>query len=167
MLSRIFWVGIAGIALVTGMVLQDGDWFFDMARESEISAKTDRAVDRTVDRVVDRAVDVGADSMQVVGTDGREIDVPPETKRAFGEAIGRLVKAEASLAILRAREGSSENIRMASARRDQARAEVDALKAAIKQQEEAAKLAGGDVSQQIEQDIRDEVRATVRDAVRN
>ena len=30
MLSRIFWVGIAGIALLTGMALQDGDWIFDL-----------------------------------------------------------------------------------------------------------------------------------------
>ena len=167
MLSRLFWVGIAGVALVTGMILQDGDWFFDMARESEISAKAERAVDRTVDRVVDRAVESSAGSMQVVGTDGREIDVPPETKRAFGEAIGRLVKAETSLAMLRARDGSSEDIRVATARRDQAKAEVDALKAAIKQAEQAGKLAGDDLSAQIESDIREDVRASIRDAVRN
>ena len=69
--------------------------------------------------------------------------------------------------MLRARDGSSGDIQVATARRDQAKAEVDALKAAIKQQEEAGKLAGDDLSAQIERDIREDVRASVRDAVRN
>ena len=65
MLSRIFWVGIAGIALVTGMVLQDGDWLF-RSSDRAIDVSIDGAVDRTVDRAVDRSVD----HLQVVGATG-------------------------------------------------------------------------------------------------
>ena len=162
MLSRIFWVGIAGIALVAGIALQDGDWIFG-SDDRTVDIGIERAVDRTVDRAVDRSVH----RIQVVGSDGREFDVPPETKRALTDAVGRLVKAEADLAIVRVRDGGSDEIQAASARRDQARAEVDTLKAAIKQQEQAAKLASGDASARIEGDLRDDIRATVRDAVRN
>lgn len=162
MLSRIFWVGIAGIALVAGMILQDGDRMFGWT-DHDVSAKTERAIEARIDRAVDRSVD----RMQVVGSDGREFDVPPETKRALADAVGRLVKAEAEFAIVRVRDGSREERRAAGARRDQARAEVEVLKAAIKQQEQASKLARGDVSGEIDREVREEVRAAIRDAVRN
>jgi hypothetical protein len=84
MLSRIFWVGIAGIALVIGMVLQDGSRIFSMAAESESMD----GVERSIEASVDRAIDGSLDGMQVMDGDGNEIDVPPETKRALGEAVG-------------------------------------------------------------------------------
>ena len=76
MLSRLFWVGIAGVALIAGIALQDGDWIFG-SPDRGVDVGIDRAVDRTVDRDVDRAVDGIAETMQLVGTDGPDIDVSP------------------------------------------------------------------------------------------
>ena len=61
MLSRIFWVGAAGIALVAGIMLQDGDWIFG-SNDRSIDAAIDRTVDRSVDRTVDRAIDRSVDA---------------------------------------------------------------------------------------------------------
>ena len=167
MLSRIFWVGIAGIALVTGMILQDGGRIFSMAAESESM----EGVERSIEQSVDRAIDGSFDQMQVMDGDGNSIDVPPETKRALGQAVGALVKAEADLAILKIRDGSAEEMQAADLRRAKARAEVDRLKAEIKGQGQAARAEHDALSAQIERDVRDEVRedirAAVRDAVRN
>ena len=157
MASRIFWVMIAGLALVTGMVLQDGVSIFGW--NDRVSERVERAVDRSVDRTVDRTLD----RMQVVGSDGREIAADPDAKRALGEAVGRLVKAEADLAILKVRDGSAEDMQAASTRRDQARTEVETLKAQIEQQDRLSQGNRDDVRTQIRDDIRD----TVRDAVRN
>jgi hypothetical protein len=172
MLSRIFWVGIAGLALVTGMVLQDGDWIFG-GNDRSIDASVDRAVDRTVDRAadrndraVDRAVDRTVDRMQIV-SDGREIDVPAETKRELAAAVGRLVQAEADHAILRIGDGSSAELQAATVRRDRARADIDRLKAEIKDAEQAARLEHQAVRDQIRREVREDVRDTVREAVRN
>ena len=159
MLSRIFWVGLAGIAMITGMALQDGDWIFGSDRERHISARTERAIERSVER----AVDGSFEGMQVVGSDGREIDVPRETKRAMAEAVGRLIKSETDLAMLKIGDESAEELRAATARRDQARADVDRLKAEIDGQGEAARLEQDAVREQ----IREEIRESVRDAVRN
>ena len=157
MASRIFWVMIAGLALVTGMVLQDGVSIFGW--NDRVSERVERAVDRSVDRSVDRTLD----RMQVVDSDGREIAADPDAKRALGEAIGRLVKAEADLAVLKVRDGAAEDIQAASTRRDQARTEVETIKAKIEQQD---RVAQGD-SATTRDEIRDEIRDTVRDAVRN
>lgn len=159
MAGRIVWVGLAGLALVTGMVLQDGDELFSLAGDSEISARTERAIDRAVDRSVDR----GVERMQVIGSDGRELDVPPEMKRAFADAVGRLVKAEADLAIVKIRDGGVGELQAAQARRDAARAEVEGMKAALRQQEQASAA----VEQRVESQVRDEIRTTIREAVRN
>ena len=158
MLSRIFWVGLAGIALLTGMALQDGDWIFGSDLERDITARTERAVERSVERSVERAIDQSFDGMEVVGEDGREIDVPRETKRAMAAAVGRLIKAETDLAMAKMGDESSEEVEAATARRDQARAEVDRLKSAIEGEGEAAVTA--------RQEVRDEVRAEIREAVR-
>ena len=169
MLSRIFWVGLAGIALVTGMILQDSDGIFSWGHDDRrIDTHIDRAIDASaIDSVIDRSVD----RMEIVGADGREIDVPTETKRALGNAVAALVKAEADLAILRVRDGSSEERQKAEVRRAEARAEVDRLKAVIKGEEAAVKAEQDALSQQIERDVREqvreEIRAEVRDAVRN
>jgi hypothetical protein len=161
MASRIFWVMIAGVALVTGMVLQDGVAIFGW--NDRVSERVERAVDRSVDRTIDRTVDRTLDRMQVVDADGREIAANPDAKRALGEAVGRLVKAEADLAVLKIRDGSTEDIQAASTRRDHARAEVETLKAQIEQQDRLAQADRDDARTQLRDDIRD----TVRDAVRN
>ena len=155
MLSRIFWVGIAGLALVTGMVLQGDNWLFGSS-DRAIDIGIDRAVDRTVDRAVDRSVD----HLQVVGADGQQVVVSPDTKRAMAEAVGRLVKAEADHAVLRIGDASEDEMRSANARRVQARAEVDRLKAEIERQEEASDVAT--VRDEVRREIRDEIREAVR-----
>lgn len=172
MLSRIFWVGIAGIALVTGMILQDGDrmfsWGHDVDRQVDRSVDTD--VDRVVDTVkdnVDRAIDGSFDQMQVTDGEGNEIAVPAETKRALGAAVGNLVKAEADLAILKVRDGSAEEMRAANARRAEARAEVDRLKAEIKGEGPAARAEQDALAAQIERDVRDDVRTQIREEIRD
>ena len=159
MAGRIVWVGLAGLALVIGMVLQDGDEILSLADDSQIAVRTERAIDRAVDRSVDR----GVERMQVVDSRGDELDVPPEMKRAFADAVGRLVKAEADLAIVKIRDGGGGELQAAEARRNAARAEVDGLKAALRQQEQASAA----VEQRVETQVRDEIRTAIRDAVRN
>jgi hypothetical protein len=161
MASRIFWVMIAVLALVTGMVLQDGVSIFGW--NDRVSERVERAVDRSVDQTIDRTVDRTIDRMQVVDSDGREIAADSDAKRALGEAVGRLVKAEADLAVLKVRDGAAEDIQAASTRRDQARAEVETLKAQIEEQDRLAQADGATARDE----IRDEIRDTVRDAVRN
>ena len=169
MLSRIFWVGIAGIALLTGMVLQDGDSIFgwDDRVTDRVERAVDRSVDRTidgsVDRTVDRVIDGSIDRMDVVTIDGREVNVTSEQKRAMADAIGGLVKAETSLALMKARGGGEEEIQAATAERDRLRAEVDRIEGQMKQQGAATRSDRDAVRDQ----IRDDVRDTVRDAVRN
>jgi hypothetical protein len=167
MLSRIFWVGIAGVALVIGILLQDGGRIFSMAAESE----SVDGVQRSIEASVDRAIDGSFDGMQVMDGDGNEIDVPPETKRALGEAVGRLVKAKADLAILKMRDANAAEIAAVEARSAQARADVDRLKAEIKGEEAAARAEHDALAAQIERDVRqsvrDDIRAEIRDAVRN
>lgn len=167
MLSRIFWVGIAGVALVIGILLQDGGRIFSMAAESESMD----GVQRSIEASVDRAIDGSFDGMQVMDGDGNEIDVPPETKRALGEAVGRLVKAKADLAILKMRDANAAEIAAVEVRSAQARADVDRLKAEIKGEEAAARAEHDALAAQIERDVRqsvrDDIRAEIRDAVRN
>ena len=52
MLSRIFWVSAAGIALVVGMIIQ-GDWNIDWTGDDEVSVRTARTVEEKVDRAID------------------------------------------------------------------------------------------------------------------
>ena len=170
MLSRIFWVGIAGIALVTGMLLQDGGWIFgsvdrvvDTSIDQTVDRTVDRVTDRVVDQVTDRAADGSVDHMQVVGADGREIAVSPQDKRAFANAIARLVEAEAALAVLKVRDVGGSELQAANARRDAARAEVDRLKAAIKTEDRVGQVSETAVRDQ----VREEIRTSVRDAVGN
>ncbi len=170
MASRIFWVLAAGLALVTGMVLQDGGSMFgwdDRSIDASVDRAVDRSVDRTVDRTVDRVVDRTLDQVQVVSADGQDLDVTPETRRAMADAVGRLVKAEAELAVLRIGNSDSRALQAASTRRAQARADVERLKAEIKGQEQAARLEQDAIREQVQREVRDNVRETVREAVRN
>lgn len=163
MLSRLFWVGIAGVALVTGMVLQDGDRILAWGHDSGIS----RGAERAIGEGIERSVEGGLERMQVVDSEGREIDVPPDTRRAFADAVGRLVKAEADLAVVKVRDGADAELQAANARRDAARAEVDQLKNAITAQGQAAALEQDAVRTTVRQEVRDQIRTTVREAVRN
>ncbi|HEU0311517.1 MAG TPA: hypothetical protein VFR36_09900 [Sphingomicrobium sp.] len=164
MLSRIMWFAIAGLALVAGIMLQNGGRIFSWADEHvEISAKTERAIADSVDR----AVEGSFDKMTIMNSDGEEIDVPPETKRALAEAIGRLVKAETTLAMLRVREGSADERKAAEESRTQARADVDRLKAEIKRQDQTAVVDSEAITEQVQREIREDIRAEIREAVSN
>ena len=163
MLSRIFWVGLAGVALIVGMVLQDGDRMLAWGHDTDFGQSTERAIVAGIER----SVEGGLGKMEVIGPDGREIDVAPETKRAFADAVGRLVSAEADLAVVKIRDGSDQELEAANARRDRARADVDRLKAEIKGQQQPAAGDADAVREEVRREIRDEIRAEIRDAVRN
>jgi hypothetical protein len=158
MLSRIFWIGIAGIALIAGIIVQDGRGILSWGDDHHVSTKVDRAIEARVERSVDK--------MQIVDSGGREIELSRETKREFGHAIGRLVKAEANLAVLGVRDASDEEIQAATVRRDKARTEVETLKARIEQQKQVSARDRDALREQIRQEIRDDVHSAVRDAVR-
>jgi hypothetical protein len=162
MLSRIFWVSAAGIALVAGMVIQ-GDWNFDWPSDEPISERTAR----TVEEKVDRAIDASFDKMTVVQSDGREIDLPAETKRAMATAVGELVKAETDLALAKIGEDDEEAIAAATVRRDRARAEVDRMKDKIEALERSSQVDKDALREQIRREIQEDVRATVRESVRS
>ena len=159
MLSRIFWIGIAGLALVGGIIMQSGGGIFSWGD----AADHQRSMAERIEARVDRSIDRSFDKMQVVDSSGEEIDVPAETKRALADAVSRLVKAETDLAMLRIRDGSNAEIDAANVRRDKARADVETLKDRIDRQKELTE----DRRDVIRDQIRDDVRETVRDAVRN
>lgn len=163
MLSRIFWISVAGIALIAGMAVQERDWQFGWTDRTDISAEAERKIGEKVERAVERSFD----GMQVVSSDGQEIDVPSRTKRDLADAVGRLVKAETDLALARIGEDDREAVREASARRDVARADVDRLKGEIKAMERSGQMDPDAVSDEIRREIREDIRATVRDAVQN
>jgi len=163
MLSRIFWIGIAGIALVGGMIVQGDRGIFSWGDDADHQ----RSVAHRIESRVDAAIDRSFDKMQVVGSNGEEIDVPAETKRALASAVAELVRSEADLAVTRIGDEDEGTVRAAEARRTQARAEVDRLKAEIERLENAPARDSDAITAEVRQQIRDEVRAEIRDAVRN
>ena len=161
MLSRIFWISVAGFALIAGIAVQDGD-FLSWDDHDEVSARSERSIEERVDRAIDRSFD----KMQVEGPDGREVDVPAETKRALAAAVGELVKAEADFAMARVGEDDEEEMQAASARRDRARAEINRLKAEIKKLEQTARTDDSNaLRDQIRREVREDIRESVRDSV--
>ena len=157
MASRIFWVLLAGIALVTGMAVQDRNWFF--SSDDERSEKAERTLEARVERSVERSLE-GIDEVRSDGT-----AISPQARHALGEAARKLALAEADLAVLRARDASSEEIRAADVRRDDARAEVDRLKAEIARQERVPADRDA-VREEVRREIRENVRDTIREAIR-
>jgi hypothetical protein len=157
MLSRIFWVGFAGLALVTGMILQDGD-MFGWRGHDDAAARVDDAVAVFTDR---------GDRIRVVGSDMHDVDLYPETNRALASAVGRLVKAEGNLALLGIGDADDKEMAAAQLRRDQARTEVETLKAEIDRQRQVSQSESALVEQQIRDQVREQVREEIRDAVRN
>ena len=161
MLSRIFWVVLAGAALVGGMWIQDGG-ILHWASDREIAASTEHAIEQRVERAVER----GVDRMKIVDAAGHEVEVTEDAKRALADAVGRLVEAEVALAMLGVRDAEARELAAANARRDQARAEVDRLKEQVALQQHAV----GDraaVREQIQREVREDIRASIREAVRN
>ena len=164
MLSRIFWIGIAGLALIAGIIIQDGGGIISWGDSHDsISARAEQSIKANIERAVEASVG----KMKVVGSDGEEIDLPPETKTALLSAVGRLVKAETDLAFIRARDGSAEDQRAAEAQSAQARAEVDRLKAEIEHQNKGATIEGEALTEQIQREVREDIRAKIRESVRN
>jgi hypothetical protein len=161
MLSRIFWVSLAGIALVAGMILQSDSGMFGWGDHRDISAKAERTIEDKVERAIDRSFD----KMQVTGSDGSEIEVPVETKRAMAGAVGRLVKAETSLAMARAGDSSDGEVAAARIQRDKARAEVDRLEAQIRGYDRAAASEKNALREQIRREVREDIRASVQESV--
>ena len=162
MLSRILWISVAGVALIAGMVVQGGS-IFGWDDTVHMSSKSDGSFDSKIDQVIDRSFD----GMQVIGADGREVDVPAETKREMAGAVSRLVKAEADLAMLRIGDGSAAELKAAQDRALDARADIERTKAKIDGAERAASAEHDALRAQIQKEVREDVRAAVRDAARN
>ena len=164
MLSRILWIGVAGIAIVAGIAFQDGDRFFGWDDDrSHRSSRADRAAESRIDRAIDRSFE----KMEVTGPDGKEVEVSAETKRELADAVSRLVKAEADLAMLRIGDGSEEEIKAARARIADARGDIDRVKARIKSAERAAETEHDALAEEIRREVREDVRASIREAVQN
>ncbi len=158
MLSRLFWIGLAGLALIGGMVLQSGDGIFSWGDHREISAKVDESIEDRVDKAIDRSFD----KLDAIDSNGQEIDVPAETKRAMADAVGRLVKAETNLALARATDGSDEELAAAQTQRNKARADVDRFEAQIRALDRAASGESDATREQIKREVREDVREAVR-----
>lgn len=159
MASRVMWLVVAGLALIGGILLQDGNSIFSWDDEAEQS----RSVGQRIETGVEAAIDRSFDQMEVVNTDGQEVAVSPESKRALADAIRRLVEAESDVALLKIRDASGQEIEAASVKRDQARADLEILKAKI----EGQKAIADEGRAAVRDEVRQEVRETVRDAVRN
>jgi hypothetical protein len=157
--SRLFWIFLAGIAIVAGFALQQRDilfaWGSDSASDRGIEARIDRGIDRSLSR------------MDVVGPDGKTIDVAPETKRALADAVGRLVSAETHLVLAKVRHASESELRQATLNRDSARAEVERLKDRIDREKQLSGRDRAVVREQIRQQVRDDIRESIRSAVRS
>ena len=156
MLSRIMWIGIAVIAIVAGIAFQDGRSMFDWHDKAH-SLKSEHAESR-----IDRAIDRSFEKMEVIGGDGKEVEVSAETKRELANAVSRLVKAEADLAMLRIGDGSDEEIAAARAEIADARGDIDRVKVRIKSAEGAAKAEHDALAEEIRRDVRESIRESVR-----
>ena len=162
MLSRIFWIGLAGIALIGGMILQNGGFLFGWD-DHDSSAKVERSIEERVDRAIDRSFD----ELDVQASDGREIDVPAETKRAMASAVAEPVKAETDLAIAKVSDGSEEELNAARARREKARAEVDRMEEQIRKLDRASPSERDALRERIKREVQEDVRESVKASVQS
>ena len=158
MASRIFWILMVGVALIGGAAMQGG-LIFDWSDDHRV----ERATEARVEARVDNAVDQHFDRMRVVGSDGRTIDVSPQTKRELGGAVRRLVAAEAELALLRIDGDNDAAMREARSRSESARADVERLKAQLEREKQLSERDRDAVRTQIQQEIRESVRSAIRD----
>ena len=161
-MSRIFWILMVVVALVAGTLFQARDFVFAWAGDTAVEARVEQAIETRVADTVESSVE----RMQVVDSDGRAIEVAPQTKRDLGDAVRRLAGAEAELALMRVR-GSDDAaaVQDARSRRDAAKADVERLKAEIERQDELSPPDRHAVRQQIKEDVRSSIRETVRSAI--
>lgn len=155
------WISVAGLALIIGIAVQDGDKILGWVEDTEMSARAEGTVEERVDRAIDRSFD----KMEVTGSDGREIDVPAEAKRAIAAAVAQMVKAETDFAMVRVGDASDEEIQLAQARRTAARAEVERLKDQIEKLDRASDSERQVLREQIKREVQEDVRATIRESV--
>ena len=105
--------------------------------------------------------------MQVIGSDGREIDVPREAKRAMADAVGRLVKAETDLAHRPASAtAATRKLKAARATPRPGASRRRSAKGAVREARQAASNDNAVLREQIRARIRDDIRASVRDCRR-
>lgn len=158
MLSRIFWIGLAGVAFLGGLWFQDGG-HFGLSFGDESSPRVERLVDSKVDRIVDRVTDDATRRIEVESSDGRPVELDPALKRALVAAVGEEVRAEAALALLEFRDSPKAALDAARARRDQAKATLKALETRVNRAADQDRSADRDA-------IRDQVREEIRDSLR-
>lgn len=156
MLSRIFWVLLAGVAFIGGLAVQ-GNAIFSLGDDADNARE--QAIEQRVESAIESRFE---DHMTVVGADGEAIDISPQTKRELGRAVGRLAAAKTQAALLRARGADDHEIAAAELRSEKASAEVDRLKAEIDRQEALSQSDRDALRTQIREEIRDAVRSTVR-----
>jgi hypothetical protein len=159
MASRIFWIFLAGVAIVAGFAVQQRDILF--------AGRSDSAADRGIEARIDRGIDRSLSRMEVVGSDGKAIDVAAETKRALADEVGRLVSAETHLVLAKVRHANESELRQATLNRDSARAEVDRLKDRIDREKQLSSRDRAVVREQIRQKVRDDIRESIRSAIRS
>lgn len=162
-MSRIFWILMVVLALVAGTLFQARDFVFAWAGDTAVEARVEQAIETRVEDAVESSVE----RMQIIDSDGRAIEVAPQTKRDLGDAVRRLAGAEAELALMRVRgNDDAAALREARSRRDAAKSDVERLQAEIERQDELSAPDRDAVRQQIQQDVRSSIRETVRSAVR-
>lgn len=162
-MSRIFWILMVVLALVAGTLFQARDLVFAWAGDTAVEARVEQAIETRVEDAVESSVE----RMQIIDSDGRAIEVAPQTKRDLGDAVRRLAGAEAELALMRVRgNDDAAALREARSRRDAAKSDVERLQAEIERQDELSAPDRDAVRQQIQQDVRSSIRETVRSAVR-
>ena len=154
MLSRILWAGAAGLALLTGMMLQNGASFFPWRHQSEVTASTEQVLEARIEKTIDRTFH----KTDVVTVDGREIHVSRAQKDAMANAIGRLAKADAQLVALKIRNAAPEELAAAKAERDQANTEVAQIQSGMSVQGDAQQATRDAIRERIQAEIRDDVR---------
>jgi len=163
MLSRIFWILLAGAAFVGGIAMHERDSWFGWTDDSAVERSAEASFGTRVDRAVDRSFA----KVEVIGSNGKAIDVPTATKQELAAAVRRLVAAEADLAFTRVRHESEAAVQEATTRRDAARSDVERLKGEIERREQLSGSDGDFVREQVRQKIRDDINATVRGAIRS
>ena len=161
MLSRIFWIGLAGIALIAGMALQDGNSILSWGSRVHSDWHKERDVEASVEQAIERSFE----KMEVRDANGRVVDAPAQTKRDMAQAVGELVRAETHLAMTRIGEENAEELQAAQDRRNRARAKVDRLKAEFERLERAPASERDAFREEIRREVQEDVRATVREAV--
>lgn len=123
MAGRLAWILAGGAAIAGGMAFQ-GSNFIDFDDDRDEIRRAAEDVRPEVERDA---------RVRVIVAGERGADVEAEAVKAMTAAVGRLVRAEAALAIAQAGD-DREEIAQASERRDRARALVAKLEADIERQ---------------------------------